>query len=285
LAFGEAIRNYKPVTIRNYRSTFNVFLKDTRVFELSDLNKKVVEGWFFDGRIKRKWSSATFRHNHKYLNVFFKWLIKEGLIGENYLADLEKPRMESKIPRTLSAENASLVLQAAFHLSYRYKHERYRNRALVAIMLFAGLRRNEVMKLKLNDVSLENRSIFIDQGKGGKDRLIPMNARLHGYLKEYLNDRKRIARDQIHFFLSIGNNRPLGQKGITKLIARLRKATKLDFSAHTFRHSFATLMLEGGCDIYTLSKIMGHSKITTTTIYLSCSKQQMEKSIEMHSLN
>lgn len=78
---------------------------------------------------------------------------------------------------------------------------------------------------------------------------------------------------------------PIGEHCIKLLVGRIRQKTNINFSAHTLRHGFARLMLEGGCDIYTLSKIMGHSKITTTTIYLSCSTQQMSKAIELHALN
>ncbi len=285
LAYGKAMRDYRPQTLKNYKGAFELFTREARVYDLQDLNKQVVERWFFNGRAKRKWSPVTFRHNHKLLNVFFKWLVKENLADENYLDGLEKPRMQRRLPRALSAENASFILEASFHLDYRYKFERFRNRAIIAIMLFAGLRKGEVVNLKLNDVSMEERTIFIDQGKGGKDRLIPINTKLHGYLEEYLKDRRRISKDQIYLFLSMGKNKPLGITGINRLIKRLKKATRINFSAHSLRHSFATLMLEGGCDIYTLSKIMGHSKITTTTIYLSCSRKQMDKSIEMHALN
>lgn len=285
LAYGMAIRNYRPITIRNYRDTFRLFIQESHAIEIDDLSKELVEKWFFNGRLKRSWSSVTFRHHHKHLNMFFKWLLKEGLIPKNYLADLEKPRMEKKIPRTLCADDAKLVLEASFHAGYRYKFEKYRNRAVIAIMLFAGLRRGEVMNLKLNDVNLENRSIFINQGKGAKDRVIPINSRLYTYLVDYAKERNRLKPYHCFFFISLGRLKAFGEKGINNLIKRLRKQTELDFSAHTLRHSFATLMLEGGCDIYTLSKIMGHSKITTTTIYLSCSNQQMSKGIEMHYLN
>lgn len=69
------------------------------------------------------------------------------------------------------------------------------------------------------------------------------------------------------------------------MLARIRKAVGFDFSPHTLRHTFATLMLEGNCDIYTLSRLMGHSKITTTTIYLSSSARLMASSVERHPLN
>lgn len=285
LHYGHLIRNYSKLTIASYENSFKVFFKDTKVSTLDQLNKEMLEEWFFNGRLNRKWSSTTFRHYHKHLNCFIKWLIKEKHLTTNPLDGMEKPRMEYKLPRTLTAEEATLVLETAYHMRYRYKFEKYRNRAVIAIMLFAGLRKQEVINLKLNDVCLDTKSIFVRQGKGAKDRIIPISATLYNHLIDYMRDRDRLGFDTTHLLVSIGKDAPFGVKGINNLIFKLRQKTKLNFSAHTLRHAFARLMLEGGCDIYTLSKIMGHSKITTTTIYLSCSNLQMMKSIEMHALN
>lgn len=279
------IRNYSPYTIKSYQGTFKLLLKDTNLEYPKDLNKKLLEEWFYNGRLERKWSATTFRDHLKHLNPFVKWMIKQEVLEENYLDDLEKPRLEHRIPKTLTKDESSLVLEAAFHVRYQYKLEKYRNRAIIAIMLLAGLRRQEVIKLKLNDVSLENKTIFINQGKWSKDRIIPMNNRLYIYLQEYLKERDRMKKQCIGFFVAAQKDNPIGTECIKRLTERIRKVTKIHFSPHVLRHAFARLMLEGGCDIYTLSKIMGHSKITTTTIYLTCSNQQMGKSIEMHALN
>lgn len=279
------IRNYSTDTVKGYKATFHLFFKETTVETPQDLNLKVFEEWFFNGRLNRKWSATTFRYHLKHLNTFIKWLIKETYVRENYLDKLEKPRMEQKLPRTLSREEAMKLLEYAFNMPYPYKLCKFRNRAIIAIMLMAGLRRKEVINLKLNEVSLENGSIFITQGKGSKDRIIPMNSRLKILLSEYVQQRQKFGKKGISFFTSIQGDNPLGESGIKKLVEMLRKRTKISFSAHTLRHAFARLMLEGGCDIYTLSKLMGHSKITTTTIYLCCSNQQMSKSVEMHALN
>jgi site-specific recombinase XerD len=279
------IRNYSPYTIKGYKAVFRLFFMETTVEYPKDLNLKIFEAWFFNGRLNRKWSSVTFRGYLKPLNTFMKWLVKEECISENYLEKLEKPRMEHKLPRTLSKEQATRLLEYSFNMHYPYRFSKYRNRAIVAIMVMAGLRRKEVISLKLNEVSIENGTIFINQGKGSKDRMIPINSRLKILLSEYLQQRQKFGKKCINFFVSIQKDNPLGESGIKKFMDTLRKKTKIDFSAHTLRHAFARLMLEGGCDIYTLSKLMGHSKITTTTIYLSCSNQQMSKSIEMHSMN
>jgi site-specific recombinase XerD len=261
------------------------FLRSTEIREPSELTKARIEQWFFEGRLHRNWSPATFRGYHKHINMFCKWLVKEGELETNPAENIEKPKLEHKIPRTLTKDQAKLVLDASFHMRYCYKYEKYRNRAIVGMMLFAGLRRGEVINLKLNNASLIDRKIFIDQGKGHKDRYVPMNNQLHAILSEYLKDRERLQKNCIYLFTGLQGNTPIGEKCVKKVIDKLRNYTKLSFSAHTLRHAFARLMLEGGCDIYTLSKIMGHSKITTTTIYLSCSNLQMSKSIEMHSLN
>lgn len=285
LQYCQVIKNYMPITLQGYRHTYRLFSKETNIIFPHQLNKDAIEAWFFNGRLKRKWGPVTFRHHHKRLNKFLDWLVKEGRIGFNPAAQIEKPRLEHKLPRTVSKDQAQLILDASFHMKYSYTFEKYRNRAIVAIMLLAGLRRREVMNLKKNDVSFETKTIFINQGKGHKDRVIPMNFKLSGILQDYLKDRERLKKLSIYFFNQVQKDEPVGVHALKMLVSKLRKKTKVSFSAHTLRHGFARLMLEGGCDIYTLSKIMGHSKITTTTIYLSCSSEQMSKSIEMHALN
>lgn len=285
LHYGEVIRNYRKMTLRAYRYSFKVFLDETHIDSILEVTRASLERFLFEGRTKRNWSSVTFRQYFKHLNCFFKWCINQGYLEENPLTGVEQPRLEKRIPRRLTLDEAKLVLDASFHMRYAYRFEKYRNRAIIGVMLFAGLRKQEVINLKLRDVNLQERMIFVDQGKGAKDRSVPIGARLSLILKEYLKDRKRLNRTSLQFFTGLNEKRPFGVQCIKKLFDRLRKRTKLDFSAHTLRHSFATLMLEGGCDIYTLSKMMGHAKITTTTIYLSCSHKQMTKSIEMHPLN
>lgn len=285
LQYCVCIRNYAPGTILSYREIFRFFIASTGVVYLEELTKPLIESWFFHGRLERKWTAVTFRHYHKRFNAFSKWLVKEGIIEKNVVAEIELPKMEQKLPKTLSREESLLILDMSYHMKYAYKFEKYRNRAIIAVMLLAGLRISEAANLKLQDVSFESRMIFIHHGKGAKDRMIPINMKLYTILEEYVKDRKRLNKNSIFFFTSVQGDEGIGKRAVTNHIRMVREKLKISFSAHTLRHAFARLMLEGGCDIYTLSKIMGHSKITTTTIYLSCSSVQMAKSVEMHSLN
>lgn len=279
------IRNYSTDTLKSYRIICGRFLRETKVVHIEDLNRHVFEQWFYNGRLQNKWSASTFRHYHKYLNTWMKWLIKENYQDVNPLTDIEKPRMEQRLPKTLTKDESQKILDASFHLPYVYHFERYRNRALIGVMLLAGLRRKEALNLKLNDISLIEHTLFVNQGKGSKDRMVPVNGKLVSILEDYLKDRKRLNKQCVYLFTGSQHDNQLGHRALVKLIIKLKKVTKLNFSAHTLRHAFARLMIEGGCDIYTLSKLMGHTKITTTTIYLACSNQQMSKAVEMHMLN
>lgn len=167
----------------------------------------------------------------------------------------------------------------------KYKYEQIRNYAILSLLLFTGLRKSEVIKLRFEDVDIEHFVVHVIQGKGKKDRVVPISTKLAAILKEYINERKRLNKQCEHFFTGAQFDRPVGAHCIDQLVRKLRKKVKIFFTVHGLRHSFATLMLEGGCDIYTLSKMLGHSKITTTTIYLSCSTKQLTTSIEKHPLN
>lgn len=285
LQFVSVIRNYADSTISGYRDTFRLFLKESKVIYPHEMTRRVLEDWFFHGRLKRNWSACTFQHHHKKLKKFMDWMVDNEIITENPMLLIEKPRLEFRLPKTVSKDQAQTILDAAYHMPYPYTFQRYRNRAVIGCMLLAGLRKGEVRKLMMNDVALKEGTIFIRQGKGHKDRMVPINARLRVILSEYLKDRERLGRKCMYLFTGLQFDQPIGDKCINNFVAKLRKYTKIDFSSHTLRHGFARLMLEGGCDIYTLSKIMGHAKITTTTIYLMCSDVQMSKAVEMHLLN
>lgn len=149
----------------------------------------------------------------------------------------------------------------------------------------AGIRKKELLNLKYTDVDVENLSIFIRQGKGSKDRIIPINYRLAETLQKYLEVRKKANKTCPEFFASYHMNMKFTESGLKRLIERINAASGIKFTIHKLRHTFATLMLEGGCDIYSLSKMMGHSDIKTTTIYLAASVNHLRDQILKHPLS
>ncbi len=203
----------------------------------------------------------------------------------NPVEDIEIPKLEKQLPKNLTKQDALKLIEVAYNYPYDYKFLRYRNHAIFSTLLFAGLRKKELLHLKLTDVDIDNLTIFVRQGKGSKDRIIPISYTLAQSLKKYLEERKRLNKTCSEFFCSLNHNMRYTDSGLKRLVVQMKKASKVNFTVHKLRHTFATLMLEGGCDIFSLSKMMGHSDIKTTTIYLSASAEHLRGQIGKHPLN
>lgn len=203
---------------------------------------------------------------------------------KNYMDNIELPQLAKRLPKRISKLDALKLLEVSRNYPYTYKFLRYRNHALFATFIYAGLRKNELLNLKLNDVDLENLTIMVRQGKGNKDRIIPISFTLAHLLKSYVKDRKRLNKTCPEFFTSLNHNQGFTQDGLKHLLIKMRAATKIYFTWHMLRHTYATLMIEGGCDVFSLSKMLGHSDIKTTTIYLSASAEHLRAQSFLHPL-
>ena len=147
-----------------------------------------------------------------------------------------------------------------------------------------GIRNMELRYLEYADVDLENKTVFVRAGKGKKDRIVPMINRLVDICRNYLKVREKIGKASPYFFAGQKGSKPLCHSVFRELIVKLRKKSKLYFTAHMLRHTFAVLMLEGGCNLFALSKMMGHSDIKTTTIYLSATTAHLREQVAKHPL-
>lgn len=283
--YSSFMRGYTADTIRRYRQTIGIFCKYADINEIEQVNETNVRDYFFNGRTVRNWSASSFITYHKSLVVFFRWCVKEGYMRDNPAEDMELPKMEKRLPPKLTKQEAERLLEVVYHYPYSYKFLRARNHAIFATFIFAGLRKKELLNLKLADVDLENMSIFVRQGKGAKDRIVPICRKLAESMERYLLERKRLKKVCPEFFASLNHNMGFTVDGLDHLVKAIREASKIKFSIHKLRHTFATLMLEGGCDIYSLSKMMGHSDIKTTTIYLAATAEHLRTQMNKHPLN
>jgi len=278
------IRGVSDSTVKRYRENISNFARSAQISHISDVTEKKVLSFFLEGRVSKNWKTATYKTYYMSLLVFFRWCVKHTYLDENYVDDLEIPKGSKSLPKKLSRQEAFKLLEVAFNYPYTQKYLRYRNHALFSMFLFTGLRKSELLKLKLTDVDVENRSVFV-KGKGDKDRIIPLSTTLIHSLENYLKQRKKQNKSCSEFFTSSNRNQGLTDTGLKRLIIKMRDATGIYFKTHELRHTFATLMLEGGCDIYSLSKMMGHSDIKTTTIYLSATAEHLRSQVIKHPLN
>lgn len=279
------IKGYSKETVRRYKQSMFPYFKRAGIAKIEDVNPKNIKEYFMYGRVERKWKPRTYIIFYRSITVFFRWCAGNGFMEGNPLEGIELPKVEKRLPPKLTKQEALRLLEIVYNYPYEHRFVQCRNHAIFATFLYAGLRRGELANLKYSDVDVENLTIFVRQGKGGKDRIIPMSHTLAQSLSRYLAERKRLNRTCPEFFASYTRNMGFTADGLKHLVLNLRKVSNVKFSIHRLRHTFATLMLEGGCDIYSLSRMMGHSDIKTTTIYLAASAEHLRSQMMKHPLN
>jgi integrase/recombinase XerD len=213
------------------------------------------------------------------LKGFYKYLLLESLITKDPTEMLESPKIGRKLPATMSVEEIDLLLNA-IDLS---KPGGERNRAMLEIIYGCGLRVSELVNLKISSIFFSEGFLRIT-GKGDKERLVPLGSVAQKRLKIYLDTvRPHIAvvkGNEDVVFLNL-RGRKLTRVSVFNLIKELVKKTglKKNISPHTFRHSFATHLVEGGADLRAVQEMLGHESITTTEIYTHLDREYLRSTI------
>jgi len=223
--YSSYMKGYSSDTIRRYRGAINGYSKFAGITEIQQVTGENVRGWLFDGRTKRGWRVNTFISFHVSLVVFFRWCVNEGVMEKNPMDDIEVPKLEKRLPSRLTKPEALKLIEIASNYPYGSEFLRHRNTAIFSMFIFAGLRKKELLKLKYTDVDLENLSIFVNQGKGGKDRIIPICYTLAHSLNRYLRERKRLNKTCPEFFASLNRNQGYTNNGLKGLVVQLREAS------------------------------------------------------------
>ena len=213
------------------------------------------------------------------IKAFFRFLILEDRIDEDPSALLETPKIGRKLPDVLTPEEIDFLI-AAIDLS---RPEGHRNRAIIEVMYSCGLRVSELTGLRLTD--LHNGKGFIRViGKGDKERLVPIGNRAIREIELYLQDRKKlpfIDPDSEDILFLNRRGRQLTRVMIFTIVKDLaaRSGINKHVSPHTFRHSFATHLVEGGADLRAVQEMLGHESILTTEIYTHLDRDFLRQTI------
>jgi integrase/recombinase XerD len=211
------------------------------------------------------------------LKVWFKWLTYRKYISRDPAAELELPRVGYKLPNVLNRDEAELVLSqpnVGELLGIR-------DRAILEMLYSSGLRRMELLRLKLYDVDQKHGLVTVREGKGKRDRVVPIGERALAWLDVYLNNlRPEIVRkpDEGVVFLTT-NGVPFTPNHLSWLARQYVKSAGIGKggACHIFRHTMATLMLEGGADIRYIQAMLGHARLDTTQIYTHVSIRMLKQ--------
>lgn len=276
LTYLAAVRNASPHTIRNYRldlETFTAFMQET---QLPNVDKWKIRGYLAHLNQKQA-TKRTILRRLSSLRSFFKFLLKEGVLTQNPLDEIDAPKLDKTIPSPLSREEIDRLFAQPDSATFLG----FRDRCIMELFYSSGLRISELVGLDRSDFDAVNFTLRV-KGKGKKERVIPITKNAATWITSYLTHPERFLDSDVHqaeknhdaVFLNKWGGR-LTTRSVDRSFKQYLKASGLAAKAtpHTIRHTIATHWLENGMDLKTIQTLLGHSSLATTTIYTQVSKK------------
>lgn len=206
------------------------------------------------------------------LRALGDYLVRKNYWQENYALMLDRPKVSREIPKVLSVSEIDKLLSSIDDTTDIGK----RDLALFELIYSCGLRISEVCNLLLSNVHLEEGLILV-QGKGNKERIVPFGEKAFNKINAYLEVRGNLLKGKTIPQLFVNyKGEPISRKGVWKKFQQLEQLSGVNAKVHTLRHSFATHLLSGGADLRSVQELLGHSDLSTTTIYTHISDNQLE---------
>jgi integrase/recombinase XerD len=280
------VKNYSPYTIRSRRVHIGFFLRwcaERGITEPVEVTRPVLEAYqrhVFHYRKKNGEPLAFTGQQDRLvpLRVWFKWMARHHHILHNPASELEMPRLGFRLPKAVltATEAEQIIAQPDTRDALGV-----RDRAILETLYATGMRRLEIANVKLWDVDAERGAVTIRQGKGKKDRVIPIGDRAAEWIARYIRDirpRLMMEPDEGTLFLSNAGE-PLSLDYLTEMVRGYVDAANIGKrgACHLFRHTMATLMLEGGADIRFIQAMLGHAKLETTQVYTHVAIRQLRE--------
>ena len=283
-------RNYSPWTVRRIEGSVDAFIAwcDQRgVTQPKEVTRPVLERYARHLYYYRKPDGAplSFRSQYNRLSAlkgYFRHLTRKNHLLSNPAADLDLPKIGQSLPKAvLTHEEMEQVLSQPNVET----DQGVRDRAILETLYSTGMRRMEVTALRIYDVDVGRRTVTIRKGKGNKARVVPIGERALDWIDRYITDvRPTLVVDPSEdtLFLSMYGE-PLSNDGLSSRVSKYVDAAQIGKrgSCHLFRHTMATLMLEGGADVRFVQEMLGHAKLDTTQIYTRVSIRQLKQVHEL----
>ena len=264
-------RNYSDYTLLNYENDIKEFFLflNSEGLDYLDITYQDLRGLLEDYKNK-KYKSTSIRRKISSLKGFYKYLVRNNKININPFIYVTLPKKEKKLPKFLNTnEMDELFISVDFDdfLSIR-------NRLIIELLYATGIRVSELVNIKLNDITDDSIKIL---GKGDKERIVFFNDVCKKYLDKYLIKRNEISK--CDYLIINHNGKNITTRMIRIIINDLIKQTSImkHVSPHVIRHTFATHLLNNGCDLLTVQELLGHSSISTTGIYTHVSTEHIRE--------
>ncbi|HEY8784808.1 MAG TPA: site-specific integrase [Mucilaginibacter sp.] len=292
----EFSRKLRPETLKGYRDMFGTFNKLVPDLQLTEINTVTVTKFFKNieerkrivgkGMIRIGVKKSTIVTYWSKLRCFFEWLETRGHISTNPFKLMRRPSPVYEERQFLKKEEVEKIFTAVYLHHNNNLLILKRNILIFTILLFCGLRKEELMLLQIRDLDLERKLLTVrsETSKGGNTRRIPLTSQLAIVLKDYLQERKKYTTP--YLLVSSTGDKQLSYDGLKHLVTKLNRTSKVRFHLHQFRHTFAINFLKQSHNVFKLKELLGHKDIKMTAVYLRCLPvEEMREDVEKMSID
>ena len=273
----EIEKKYSSNTIEAYRNDLNVFARflidEFDVTNINNTNYTYIRSWIVD-LVNKGISNRSINRKITSLNSYFKFVLKIDLINENPLTNHKALKTQKKIQLPFSENEMLSVLDLD---NYEDNFTGIRDRLIIDLFYTTGIRRIELIQLKMSDLNINNKHIKV-LGKRNKERIIPLIDSTISILNKYLSYRDELKSEETFLFIT-NKGKPVYEKLIYRIINKYFDtiSTKVKKSPHIIRHSFATHLLNNGADLNSVKDLLGHSSLAATQVYTNRSIDEIKK--------
>lgn len=256
-------KNYSINTYNSYCNDLNLFLeyvkKDSTIVKKNDIEQ------YLKHLSDKNLSERSIAHAMTVLRELYKFYLKHDIIEESPMQNISSIKSRQYLPTFLTVDETEKLLNFKLETPFDY-----RNKAMLELLYATGLRVSELINLKLHDINFDE-AILKCNGKGNKDRYIPLGEYCLNYLKIYIKEYrpKLIKGDEIYYIFLNNHGKVMSRSGFFKIIqsTALQQGIKTHITPHTLRHTFATHLVNNGADLRSVQILLGHEDISTTGIY------------------
>lgn len=268
------IRLYSKKTVASYEydlKDYALFLEKNNLTIKDDNDKtlKLYLNYIYDKKISNK---SISRHLSS-LRTYYDFLKKENIVTENIFKNVKNPKIEKTIPNFISHDKLNEIFT-----SFNDSDLDIRNRLVIELLYATGLRVGELVNIKIKDIDFGAQSIKV-LGKGSKERYVFYNNTTKEVLKKYLVVRKKLQKKANDYLLLNDKGTPIKEASVRKIIQTtlMKCGIKSKITPHTFRHTFATDLLNQGLDLVNVKELLGHASLNTTSIYTHITNDRIKE--------
>lgn len=267
-------------TLRGYWASFDLLIKLVPDIELETISSDNLTLFFKKLETRERPSGKTIKKGIKTstaatyrskLNSFFVWLRAKGYLKDNPFNGIPCPQPNYDDRQWIRKDKIEKIITAITLKSHnRFLTER--NKLIILLGLYCGLRKNELLSVKIYDLDLERKILTVRAitSKSKRERSLPINEEMVKGLKSYLDERKKMDYTNSYLLVSENQDGKLSKDGFKHVMERIKKDSGVKFHIHQLRHTFAVNLLASGCDIAKLKQLLGHRDIRMTSAYLRC---------------